>query len=131
MSDAKANEGQRQLGRVTGAELFIEDHGILTVYVTLEFGGSVQGFGGYCLDGYDAAKKRRVGTAAGCDYLLRLLVLFGVDRLEKTVGKSVYALRDGRSGPILGLQMPEFDGGKKFLISDWRAEWYPHEVATA
>lgn len=32
---------------ITNARIFIEDHGILTMFLDLDYGGSCQGFGGY------------------------------------------------------------------------------------
>lgn len=39
---------------VKSADIFIEDHGILTAFLYLDFGGANQGFGGYSLDGKGA-----------------------------------------------------------------------------
>lgn len=115
---------KRQLGKITSAEIMIEDHGLLTFFAQLDFGSSGQGFGGYVLDQWDEEKKRRVGTAMGCDFILKYLQLFNVQKLVDTVGRSVYALREGSDwGPILGIQVPEFDGGKTLLLSEWRNEW--------
>jgi len=122
---AASDDRLRELGRVERAELFVEDHGILTFYLHLTFGGSGQGFGGVALDTWDDAKKRRVGTAGGCDLVLRLLDLFKVDRLERCVGRAVYALREAPYGQIMGLELPAFDGGGKLLLDDWRREWFP------
>jgi len=120
----------RQLGKVSKVDLFREDHGLLTVYVHLTFAGSGQGFGGYILDTFDKARDRRVGTAMGLDFVLRLLALFDVDRLDDIRGRYVYALRsDGWNGPIIGLELPEPDGGAKFMVEDWRREWTPQPSA--
>lgn len=107
--------------------MYVEDHGILTLNVGLDFGGTSQGFGGYALDEWSEADGRRVGAAAGADLILRLLWLFGVDRFSKIVGRPVYALRgsDGLQGTIIGLETPAFDGSRKLLVSEWRERWYP------
>lgn len=36
--------------RITSSDIFIEDHGILTAFLYLDFGGTSQGFGGYNLE---------------------------------------------------------------------------------
>lgn len=118
----------RELGKVESADVFIEDHGILTFYIILDFGGSGQGFGGYCLDNYSKEKKRRIGSAAGGDLYLQILNFFAVDRWSDIVGRTVYALRNNPMGDIIGLEIPKFDknGGKKFFIKDWQDEWFPN-----
>lgn len=77
------------------------------------------------LDTYDEKKEKRIGSAAGTDFILRILNLFCVDELQKTIGRSVYALldHDRNRAQIIGLEMPEFDGGEKFMIKDWQKEW--------
>ena len=42
--------GKRELGKVQSVRLEIEDHGILTLGVGIDFGGTFQSFGGYTLD---------------------------------------------------------------------------------
>ena len=82
------------LGKITKVFFGKEDHGFLTFMLTFDFGGTGQGFGGYCLDTYDKEKDRRVGHAAGTDLILRLLNTFQVDSLHEIEGKSAYAIRD-------------------------------------
>lgn len=54
---------------ITSAEIYIEDHGILTATVRLDYGSVVQGFGGYNLDMDGEAKMfiRGCLRAAGVD----------------------------------------------------------------
>lgn len=56
--------------------LGIEDHGIFTFMINLDFSGSCQGYGGYILDRWVQAEKRRVGSAYGCDAILSVVTLF-------------------------------------------------------
>lgn len=121
----------RELGRVERVEFGVEDHGILTLWLHLRFSASGQAFGGVALDEYDRANKRRVGTAAGMTFVLRVLELFGAKSLDAVAGRYVYALRDTPNGTITGLQLPEVDGGARFDIADWRREWYPEHTAEA
>ena len=117
----------RELGKITSVNLCIEDHGILSLMVSFDFGGTCQGFGGFALDAPPPKRKGpRIGSAAGTDFILRLLRLFGVNRLEEIVGRSAYAIRDGDkwNSPIIGIETPKFDGGEKFLVADWRAAWF-------
>lgn len=115
----------KKLGKCGKPDLFYEDHGILTCFVTIDFGGSCQGFGGYCLDAHDKETNGRKGSAAGMDWIVRLLKLFEVERLEDIEGKSVYALydNDNFNATICGLETPKFDGARKFIIKEWQKKW--------
>ncbi len=116
---------ERQLGKIDDVNLTIEDHGILTLQIGFDFGGTHQGFGGYCLDTYNKETEHREGHACGTDFILRLLKTFEVSTLEAIKGKPAYALREKGSQKIVGLETPEFDGSNKFLIEDWRKRWFP------
>lgn len=117
---------KKELGKVDAVDLFIEDHGLLTLSVSLDFGGRFQSFGGFCLDTYNEKTEKREGSAAGTDFILSILHLFGVTRLSEAVGKPVYALREGDGTLITGLETPEFDGGRIFKAVDWQNKWFPN-----
>ena len=72
--------------KITSANISLEDHGILTCYLMLDYGGSGQGFGGYALDGYNKALDKRVGTAWGMEYIRRLIELFDVEHFANLKG---------------------------------------------
>lgn len=122
----------KQLGKVVRTSFEIEDHGILTLSIDIKFGVSAQGFGRYSLDTWDKVKDRRVGTAAGMDFILRILQLFDVRSLDELRGRPVYALRksDEWGEFIIGLKTPDFDGKRTFLVSDWQREWFPNLAST-
>jgi hypothetical protein len=120
-------DGKRQLGKVTSVQFGIEDHGFLTLWLHIDFGGSGQGFGGMVLSNYDRDAKGPVGSAAGTDYVLRMFALFDVTSLDKIVGRYVYALRDDPYGTIVGLEVPECDGGRKFITAEWRRVMFPEK----
>ena len=114
----------KQLARVEDCRLEIEDHGILTCWLNLhKEEGLHQSFGGYSLDGYDESLKRRIGTASGMDWILRLMQVFGVTKLEHIKGKMCYALYEKSSQLIKGIQTLEIDSGKSFIISEWVEQW--------
>jgi len=72
--------------------LGIEDHGIMTCWITLDYGGgSRQGFGGFILDTFDKLQDRRVGTSFGMSFIMRILEMVGVTRWEDLKGKHVRA----------------------------------------
>ena len=108
----------KRLGKVKSAYVEIEDHGVLTLWVHLDFGGSCQGFGGHSLDG-----------PAGPDLIRRVFGVFDVTRFDSMIGRTVYATRNAPGGIIVGLETPPFDKGEPLRISEWREEWFPEEEA--
>ena len=88
--------------RIESTTLGFEDHGIFTYWVMLDFGGSGQGFGGYGLDEprTDGAGKYlgRRGTVYGCDAIIRLLEVLGVESWEKLKGTPVRVKGGGLFG---------------------------------
>lgn len=79
--------------RVVEVHLGIEDHGILTSYLTCEWGGgSRQGFGGYDLrHSYQAQ-----------EWLTNVLTVFGVTEWSKVRGQVCRIKRDGHSIVAIG-----------------------------
>ncbi len=84
-----AEELEIKNAKITKVRLGYEDHGILTCFLDLDYGSLSQGFGGYTLDSYDEAKKERVGTAYGMEFLIRIMKVVGVENWEDLVGKHV------------------------------------------
>lgn len=84
--------------KITSTFLGIEDHGIFSFTLMLDYGGSGQGFGQYCLDTPKKNKKgefeKREGTAKGCDVLLEILRVLEVDSWEKLKGVHLRAEHD-------------------------------------
>ena len=71
---------------IKGTMLGIEDHGIMTCFLNLDYGGSGQSFGGYSLDGFNESEDKRVGTAWGMEFIRRVLEVLDVDSWEKIKG---------------------------------------------
>lgn len=94
--------------------LEFEDHGLFTV--RLQFSGPSwgQGLNAHTLDTYDETRKRRVGTAFGCDYLMECVGRLGTP--GKT-GQAVVVLRSDRFGTIDGFATVAADGtvGEPFI----------------
>lgn len=97
---------------ITGTKLGVHhtDHGILSFYITLDYGGSGQGFGGWCLDdvnkkyldsGRDRSIPNRVPTELGSGLLLGIDRLFACD-WEQLPGKSCRALVERWKAHALG-----------------------------
>lgn len=74
-----------------------EDHGIMTCFLTLDYDGSVQGFGGYGLDEpkKDSKGKHigRFGSAYGMQFIKEILEVVGVEKWEDLVGKYVRVVK--------------------------------------
>ena len=82
--------------KITSTMLGVEDHGILTCWLYLEYGESgcqgCQGFGGYSLDTPDKTHVfwlRRVGCAWGMEFINRILAVVGVEKWEQLPGKHI------------------------------------------
>ncbi len=85
--------------------LGMEGHGIFTVWLNLDFGGSGQGFGGYCLDEpkkVDGEHIGRFGTAYGMQKIMDLLSCLEVESWEKLPKTHIRVEREDRwNGKIL------------------------------
>ena len=80
---------ERKNAQITGVSFGKEDHGIMTLMLRLTYDGSGQGFGGYALDNYDPIKKRRIGTAYGMEYIMRLLDTLEIQDFGELEGQHV------------------------------------------
>lgn len=74
------------------ASIGIEDHGLLTAFVTLDYGGACQGFGGYAF--YSAGWKGGPGRNAMGLFVYRVLEIAGVSNWHELPGKCVRARAD-------------------------------------
>ena len=64
--------------RITKAQITKADHGILTVWVTLDYGGSGQGFGGY------VCYNPNFPDDCTGKFLWRLMEIAGVNSFEES-----------------------------------------------
>lgn len=111
---------ERELAKVRECEIGIEDHGILTLFMTWDYDeGSTQGLGCYQID---------------AAFLYRIMAVFGVDRLHKIVGKSCWVTHDWGSTSMI--EPLHKKGGVPFVIKEWQ-DWRrtqpslsPHEERT-
>ena len=76
---------------ITNVDLSMADHGCLTLVMTLEGDGWGAVYGGYCLGkGYLGAKDDFFdGSAAGMEYLIRIMDTVGVEKFQDLKGKYV------------------------------------------
>lgn len=103
--------------KIESTMLGIEDHGIMTFMLYLDYGGSGQGAGGHCLDKPLKKKNgefiKRVGTGLGMELIMKVIEVVGVDKWEDLKGKHirVKAERSGVTaiGNFLGDEWLDFD----------------------
>lgn len=118
--------------KITGTLLGVEDHGIVSCMLYLDYGGTSQGFGGYALDTYEKGRNHpilgdRLGTAYGLDLIMCILKVVGVGSWEKLEGQHVRVKTEGDFGVATAIG--------HFLKDEWldikaHAEsWQPQEVA--
>ena len=84
-------------GKITETFLGIEDHGIFTFMLYLDYGGSGQGAGGYGLDTpikVGGTFVRRIGTAGGMSLIMEILSVVGVEKWEDLKGKHIRVKSD-------------------------------------
>ena len=90
--------------KITGTKLGIEDHGIMTFMIYLEWDGGGIGFGGYALDQYDEALKERVGFSASMDCIKEIMQTVGVENWEDLKGKYVVVESGGWGSKATGIR---------------------------
>ena len=80
---------------ITSADLSMEDHGCLTLNMTIEGGGWVCVYGGYCIGrGYLGAGKFE-GNAKGNEYIMRIMDTVGVSKFSDLSGKYIRVATKG------------------------------------
>ena len=90
---------------ITNVDLSMADHGCLTLAMMLEGGGWGVVYGGYCLGkGYLGADDDFFdGSAAGMEYLIRIMDIVGVEKFQDLKGKYVrVATKRGDPVKIIG-----------------------------
>lgn len=107
--------------RITSTMLGVEDHGIMTCYLFLEFENGGCGFGGYALDTYDKEAEGRVGTAAGMQMIAEILEPVGAESWEELPGKFIRCENEGWGGKIT--RIGNIIKDKWFSPEDFFAEW--------
>ena len=73
--------------------------GILTVWLSLDFGGTGQNFGGYALYLPKSYMHHRKDGPCG-HFIARCMEVAGVEKWSDMAGKPVRVVRDGISSPI-------------------------------
>jgi len=91
-----------ELGHIENTMLGREDHGIFTYVFSMNFDGSGQGAGSYCLNDPETFGK----------HVQAVIDFFG-GTWESIKGREVYVLRETQYGPILGFLKKD---QSKFII---------------
>ena len=73
---------------IKSVELSNDDHGCLTSWVHLEYGGSGQAFGGYALYLPESFRHHELKGTAG-HFIFRLLEIAGVSKWSDLPGKTI------------------------------------------
>lgn len=73
---------------IDNARLEIDDHGVLTAWLDLDYGGLHQGFGGYVLYLPEGFNHHSVWGTAG-HFIYRILQIAAVERWDQLRGKTI------------------------------------------
>lgn len=85
-----------ELAKISNVFIGIEDHSIMTFEITVDYESyGSQVISGYALDKYDINKKRRVGTAYGCEIIRRIIEEFNISNFEELKGKHCWIFGEG------------------------------------
>lgn len=85
---------------IKSVDLSMADHGHLILAMTLEGGSWGVTYGGYALGkGYLGASDFK-GSAAGTEYLMRIMDTVGVEKFQDLKGKYVRVALKGHSSPV-------------------------------
>lgn len=123
MSDTK-----QKIGKIIGSFIGFEDHGLLSVSLTFDYGGSVQGIGhrGFGSASEETGKDPdawRLPHEMGMDFIRRLLLACGVSEWERIVGRMVFVTADWTS--IKRIDPLPTEKGRAFDIEDWVESYEP------
>lgn len=78
---------------ISGVDFFINDKGILDLYLYLDYGGSGQAFGGYALYLPKSYHHHSLKSLAG-HFIYRCLQIAGVERWNDLEGRSIRVQQD-------------------------------------
>jgi hypothetical protein len=124
------SEYRKDIAKITSTMLGVEDHGILTCSLVVEYGkGSGQSVGGYCLDGpvkdSDGKFAGRVGTGYGMEFVSRIMRACGVSSWEKLTGRTIFVLQDLPEGSsalgtsaVVGIENLPTEPGERFIFAE-------------
>ena len=71
------------------ADITTQDHGMLTVWLRLNYGGSGQGFGGYALYLPKNFTHHRINLGYAGHFIWRVMEIAGVEKWDQLIGKTI------------------------------------------
>jgi hypothetical protein len=74
---------------IKSAEITNDDHGLLTAWLTLDYGGSGQGFGGYSLYLPKSFTHHSMNINYAGHFIWRVMEIAGVNKWSQLTGKTV------------------------------------------
>lgn len=82
--------------KITNASITMEDHGILSFYISVEGENRSVNLGGYCIGtGYLGAKEFSAENGGGLVAMMNIMNVVGVDKWEDLKGKYCRIKTDG------------------------------------
>jgi len=82
-------EPKEKNAKIKGVSLTMEDHGVLSAYLHLDYGGACQSFGNYELySPYYYQTHQKQANFAG-HFIWRCMEIAGVERWEDVAGKTI------------------------------------------
>ena len=78
---------------IKSARITMEDHGILTAWLDLDYGGVCQGFGGFSLYLPKSFTHHKIKSAAG-HFVFRCMEVAGASRWDSLHGKTIRVKAD-------------------------------------
>lgn len=102
---------KKEIAKITDSFLGWEDHGIFTATLFVDYGGTSQGIGNYCL------VTKAGGEANGMKFIMGLMSACGVVSWEKIVGKTIFVISDD-NGRVIGVENLPTERGNEFIFAD-------------